>query len=248
MIGNIALVLFAAAGSPNLDGMSSARDPRFDSGERSAARSERERDVRDQWLLSLEGVTRIPLDVGPQIGIETPFGLRLFGSYGWVPQAYIGTLTGIAANATNDARAASVLRLVEYSGNTARVTLGVRPFRKLGFYVDAGYAHVRLNASRDLPDIDIPGVVVLRGGYRATTGLDLWVAELGYQIQIQRRLVLAAGLGVVGTLDAATTITPVGGAPDDPTIRAEAVRRIDRSFESYGYVPTLTLRIGFDLI
>ncbi|HEY3500305.1 MAG TPA: hypothetical protein VGK73_36690, partial [Polyangiaceae bacterium] len=85
---------------------------------------------------------------------------------------------------------------------------------------------------------ELRGEVLVLGG-------ETW---LGYQIQIQRRLVLAAGLGVVGTFDAATTITPVGGAPDDPTIRAEAVRRIDRSFEAYGYVPTLTLRIGFDLI
>lgn len=243
----LALCLFTAGAPANLNAVSSdMRDPRLDSGEqKSPEASDR---VRDQWLLSLEGVTRIPVDVGVQAGVETPFGLRLFASYGWVPQAYIGALTGIAANATDDVRARLLLDSVDYSGHTTRITIGVRPFRRLGLYLDAGYAHVRLNAARDLPDIDIPGVVVLRGGYRATTGLDLWVAELGYQAELGRRLVLGAGVGVVGPIDAKTTITAVNGAPDDPAIRADAVRTVDRSFERYGYVPTLTLRLGFDLI
>jgi hypothetical protein len=216
-----------------------------ETGERKPLFSDR---VRDGWLFSLEGVTHAPIDVGVQAGLEMPFGLRVFGGYGWVPEAYIDTLTGIAARATDDARIIEVLDSAHYSGRTARVTIGIRPFRRLGLYLDAGYAHASLEASRALPQIEIPGYGTLRGGYRMKTGLDLWVVEVGYQVQIARRLVLAAGLGATGTLDARTTIAAVDGAPADADIAAEASRRVDRAFETYGTVPTLTLRIGFDLI
>jgi hypothetical protein len=219
--------------------------PVSEAGERKPLFSDR---VRDGWLFALEGVTHAPIDVGVQAGLEMPFGLRVFGGYGWVPEAYIDTLTGIAARATDDARIIEVLDSAHYSGRTARVTLGVRPFRKLGLYLDAGYAHASLEASRALPQIEIPGYGTLRGGYRMRTGLDLWVVEVGYQVQIARRLVLGAGLGATGTLDAKTTIAAVDGAPTDADIAAEASRRVDRAFETYGTVPTLTLRIGFDLI
>jgi hypothetical protein len=239
MIGPLAFLALTGV-APGAD----SADARFATGERAPMLSDR---VRDEWMLSLEGVTRVPLDVGAQIGFETPFGLRLFAGYAWVPEAYIGTITSIAASATNDSRARALLDSVEYSGRTIRATLGIRPFSRLGLYFDAGYAHVRLRAARDLPDLVVPGVIALRGGYEATSSLDLWVAELGYQFQLERRLVLAAALGMAGTLDAKTGITPVRGAPDDPAIH-EGAREIDRSFEAYGYVPTLTLRLGFDLI
>jgi hypothetical protein len=213
-------------------------------GERGAWPPER---VRDEWLLSIEGVTHVPLDIGAQLGLETPFGLRLFAGYGFVPEVYMGALTGIAASATADPRASLLLDSVEYSGRTARVLLGVRPFPKLGLYLDAGYIHVRLNAARDLPDLALPGVPPLRGGYRASSGLDLWTAELGYQLEWKRRLVLAAALGVAGTIDSRTSITPTGGAPNDPAI-SEGARQVDRAFERYGYLPMLTLRVGFDLL
>ena len=55
--------------------------------------------VRDDWMLSLEAVTRVPIDAGGQIGFETPFGLRLFGGYGWVP--YVDVLTGIVVSSSD---------------------------------------------------------------------------------------------------------------------------------------------------
>lgn len=214
-------------------------------GERKPLFSDR---VRDGWLFSVEAVTHAPIDVGVQVGLETPFGLRVFGGYGWVPAAYIDTLTGIAASATDDSRVIEVLDSAQYGGRTARVTLGIRPFRRIGLYLDAGYAHATLEASRALPQIEIPGYGTLRGGYQLRTGLDLWLVEIGYQLQFARRVVLGVGIGATGTLDAKTTIAAVDGAPSDAEVAAEASRRVDRAFETYGIVPTLTLRLGFDLI
>lgn len=203
--------------------------------------------VREAWTLSIEGVTHAPLDLGAQIGVEAPFGLRVFGGYGWVPEAFIGTVTGLAANATNDLRARLVLESAEYSGSIARVTLGLRPFSKLGFYFDAGYAHVQLSATRQLPNLSIPGEMQPLGGYMATSSLDAWVLEFGHQFRFGRRVVFGAGLGIIGTLNARTRIVPTGGAPDDPLL-LEGARQVDSAFERYGYIPTLTLRLGFDLL
>lgn len=234
---------FAAAPPPSATTAAESEARR--DGERKPLFSDR---VRDGWLFAVEAVTHAPIDLGVQAGVETPFGLRVFGGYGWVPEAFIDTLTGIAASATDDSRIIEVLDSAEYSGRTARVTLGIRPFRKLGLYLDAGYAHATLEASRALPQIEIPGYGTLRGGYRMRTGLDLWLVEVGYQLQVARRFVLAAGIGATGTLDSKTTIAAVDGAPSDADIAAEAARRVDRAFERYGVVPTLTLRLGFDLI
>jgi hypothetical protein len=241
MAGAIGVALFSVFSALAL---SEVEAPAPSRGERAPIISEK---ARDAWMVSLEGVSRAPIDLGVQAGVEMPFGLRVFAGYGWVPDLYIGTVTGIAASASEDPRARLVLNGSDYSGRTLRVLLGVRPFPRLGFYVDAGYANARLNASRTIPELLVPGIVLPRGGYRASTELDLWVAEVGYQHLFSRRLVLAAALGVTGTLGARTGITPTGGAAIHPSL-AEGARQVDRAFERYGYVPTLTLRIGFDLI
>lgn len=240
MAGRIAWLLFPLA----LSSTAAAQAPADTGVERRPVPSDR---VRDAWTLSIEGVTHAPLDIGAQIGVEAPFGLRLFGGYGWVPEAFIGTVTGIAANATSDVRARLVLDSAEYSGRIARVTLGLRPFSKLGFYFDAGYAHVQLSGTREIPDLSSPGVAQPLGGYMAKSSLDAWVLEFGHQFRFGRRMLFGAGLGVIGTLNARTRIVPTGGAPDDPLL-LEGARQVDSAFERYGYVPTLTLRLGFDLI
>ena len=56
---------------------------------------------RDAWMLSLEGVTHAPIDMGFQLGLETPQRVRVFAGYGWVPGSYMNLLTGIAANASS---------------------------------------------------------------------------------------------------------------------------------------------------
>src|SRR5688500_15791326 len=102
---------------------------------------------REQWLLSVEGVTHAPVDIGFQLGVETPFRLRLFGAYGWVPSPYMNLLTGIAAGASDSPYAEALLKQAEYSGRTWRLQAGVRPFRALGLYGDLGYASVRADGS-----------------------------------------------------------------------------------------------------
>ena len=202
---------------------------------------------RQLWLLSVEGVTHAPIDVGVQLGLETPPGVRLFGGYGWVPSAYMSLLTGVAAGSSQNPQAKALLEHADYSGQTWRVQLGLRPLRAIGLYGDVGYARVRAKGLLELQSTGVPELARLGGGYRADTRLDMWLVELGYQAQLANRLVLGLALGAMVTFDATTTITSVDGAPNSKVL-GDAARQADAAFESYGIVPTLTLRLGFDVI
>jgi hypothetical protein len=127
------------------------------------------------------------------------------------------------------------------------VQVGWRPFRALGLYGDVGYTRLSAQGSLDLASSGVPMLQALGGGYLATTRLDMWLFELGYEAQLADRLVMAFALGAMGTLKAQTTITSLNGAPSS-SLLGRAASQADSALESYGVVPTLTLRLGFDLI
>jgi hypothetical protein len=186
--------------------------------------------------------------LGVQLGVETPQGLRLFAGYGWVPGSYMSLLTGVAANASGNSYAKTLLKHATYDGHTWRVQVGWRPFRAIGLYGDVGYAQVRANGALDLASSSIPQLAMFGGGYTANTRLDMWLLELGYQGELADRIVLAVALGAVGTFNSTTSITAVNGAPTSNAILNAAASQADAALEKYGIVPTLTLRLGFDLI
>jgi hypothetical protein len=232
-----------------------AQLPSWSGGQPAAAGGVRERESdasqtkrrRDAWMLSLEAVTHAPIDMGAQLGLETPQRLRLFAGYGWVPGSYMNLLTGIAASASGNSYARALLDDAEYRGHTWRVQVGFRPFRNLGLYGDVGYARLRAKGSLDLASSSVSALADLGGGYRADTKLDMWLFELGYQGQIADRLVLGLALGAMGTVESTTTIASVDGAPSSRLLN-DAATQADEALESYGIVPTLTVRLGFDFI
>jgi hypothetical protein len=199
--------------------------------------------VHDDWLVSVEAATRVPIDAGFQAGVQTPFGLRLFAGYGWVPPAFVDMASRTAGRGT---LARAVLDSADYSGGLARVTLGFQPFKKIGVYLDGGYAHLWLRGSQAIPGFTFESVNFAGGAYNAKSDLDLWLVELGYQAELGGRLVLAVAAGVTGAIDANTSIVPVGSAPNDPALR-NASSQIDHNLRT-NVLPTLTLRVGFDLI
>lgn len=211
-------------------------------------RADTEKNRREAWMLSLEAVTHAPVDMGAQLGLETPQGLRFSAGYGFVPGGYMSLLTGIAASASGDSYARTLLEDARYSGKTWRVQVGLRPFRKLGLYADVGYSRLSARGDWDLSSSGVPQLAALGGGYQARTALDLWLLEIGYQGQLADRLVLGVALGCMGTFGSSTSIVAVDGAPTDNAILTSAANQADSALQKYGYVPTLTLRLGFDLI
>jgi hypothetical protein len=60
--------------------------------------------------------------------------------------------------------------------------------------------------------------------------------------------VLALALGFMGTFNAKTSIVAVGGAPTNSAVLKSAASQADTALQKYGFAPTLTLRLGFDMI
>ena len=197
------------------------------------------------WRLSLQGATHAPIDVGVLASLETPLRLRLSIGYGWVPSAYSGLLTGIAASASGNAQVGAILNHTSYQGRTFRGQAGVRPFRSLGLYADFGYARLSVDGTLDLAASGVPALQSLGGGYQAHTAVDMWLVEVGSQQELWDRVIMGLAFGVMGTFDARTSITSENGAPTSPVL-GQAAKQTDAALKAYGFVPTITLRLGFD--
>jgi hypothetical protein len=198
---------------------------------------------RDSWLLALEGVLRAPSDVGVQAGVEFPFRLRVFTGFGYMP---VGWLTGFVADVTPNRAARAVLTLPSYSGTIWRLQVGVRPFRKLGFYADAGYAHASIRGTYT-PSDAVADEFDIGGAFAVDSSLNLWLVEIGHEWVVARRGVLALGLGVMSTFDANTNIAYTGAGPR-PAELARGEHLADDALESYGTIPFVTVRVGVDLL
>ncbi|MDF3068384.1 MAG: hypothetical protein K0R38_3985 [Polyangiaceae bacterium] len=243
-----AVVAYSAPASAQLPVRYDTGSTRGEADRRPDATVAEDKNRRDAWMLSLEAVTHAPVDMGAQLGVETPQGLRASLGYGFVPGGYMSLLTGIAANASGDSYARTLLEDARYSGKTWRVQIGLRPLRKLGLYADVGYSRLSARGDWDLSSSGVPQLEAVGGGYQARTALDLWLLEIGYQGQVGDRLVLGVALGCMGTFGSSTRIVAVDGAPTDNAILTSAANQADTALQKYGYVPTLTLRLGFDLI
>ncbi|HTQ04520.1 MAG TPA: hypothetical protein VMI54_11720 [Polyangiaceae bacterium] len=195
------------------------------------------------FMLALEGFATAPTDVGIEAGIETPFGLRVFGDYGWIPAASLAWIHGASVS---DGGANATLDVTGASGHLFRLKIGIRPIRSLGLYLDAGYGHAELSATGSVTG-SVAGVGSLSDAYRASTNVDLWLAELGYQWKFENRLVVGLGLGFMGTLGAHTKITSVDGASDSGALGV-AETAADGALQAYGFLPTLNLRAGFNVL
>lgn len=235
----------ASTPSPTTVGTTPVYAARNDTRDKVTQEPTAESKNRRDWTLALEGAANVPLDIGFEAGVDTPIGLRLFGGYGWIVAPYAAFLRG-ASVADGPARAR--IDDAHASGHLLRAKLGIRPFRKLGLYFDAGYARAELDGTVDVTG-SVSGLGSVSGGYSASSSLDLWLVELGYQAKIENRLVLAVGLGFTGTIAANTTISPLGAAQqgDATTIRL-AESSADHALEKYGYLPTLNLKLGFNLL
>jgi len=197
------------------------------------------------WILSLEATTHAPIDMGIQSGVDTPFRLRLSFGYGWVPSVYSSFLTSIAASASGDAQVSAILNHTTYQGHTYRGQVGVRPFRSMGLYADFGLARLSMDGSLDLATSGVPALQGLGGNYQAHTTVEMWLVEVGSQHELWDSVIMGLAFGVMGTFDSQTSITPENGAPTSPALD-QAAKQTDAALKAYGFVPTLTLRLGFD--
>ncbi len=222
--------------------------PRAETPARDHGDTHKNHRVSDDWMLSVEAVTHAPLDIGLQLGFEAG-PLRLSGGYGRVPRAYLRLVTRAAGNASGaDPLATALINDGFQGGYTWRIQGGLRPFGKLGLYLDAGYARVALSGSLDSSALVAADQLGVQGGYNIDTVLQMWLVELGYQAHIGGHVVVAIGAGVMGTFAADTNITTKSGSVRLPNVDSSTTSTVNTLLEEHGYLPTLTLRAGFDFI
>lgn len=253
-----ALATHGAPASAQFDARSVAVERQSAPVERDSAAHGGTRDGA-RWLLSLEAVTNAPVDMGARVTLEAPFRARLSLGAGVVPRPYLKAVNRIVAAAgAYQERTADIVDGSFDDGSTWRAQVGFRPFAGYGFYIDGGYSRVRLSGNvyvadvaPSLGDLVIAGVSVRDAGYRVTMTMHLWLVEIGWQARVFDRLVLGAGLGVMGTVSARTRAEPdfeQGRSAVARALSRRATQTIDDAIETYGYLPTLTVRLGFGLL
>ncbi len=210
-------------------------------------------------MFSLEAVTNAPVDIGGRVTIEAPFRVRLSMGFGAIPGAYVGLIND--ALATAGAYDGFVARSVDAAfnrGTSWRSQIGLRPFKNSGFYLDGGYAVITLQGRLSGSDVaamaanfDVDTTGIDQGAYELETEVRMWAAEMGWQGQLNDGLVFGIGIGVLGTLSSKSlvrTSSEAGSSGPQGLATTAAVAFLDQQIETYGYLPTLTVRLGYDLL
>jgi hypothetical protein len=205
------------------------------------------------WHLGVEAGTDVPLSVGGRLSLEAPYGVRASTSLGVMPDPYVDLVNAVIVAADGyDERTAELVADTMENAMVWRLQLGWRPFRRWGFYVDAGYSLVSLSGDVNVSELAIlalgdtpPGSDILQSfGIRST--LHLAVAELGYEWVVFDRLVIRAAAGFAGAIDSSTEIEAKGEASEPLVGLAQrAAERFDDRYTSYLYTPTVTFQLGY---
>lgn len=209
------------------------------------------------WHVRTESVTDAPLQVGQRVVAEFPGRLRLTSDVGWMPGDYVHAINEIILYFDGYDRDTAVL--VEESLTSSMVwrqSLGWRPFRRAGFYLEGGYTLVTLGGG-----VALSTVLAESTGYRIPdwmfegyefgleTDLHMATAELGWEGRIWRRLAWRFALGGFYTVNAETEITPNFDAGllqwyvDDFCDDSE--RDLDGKYEEWFHAPTVTVGLGY---
>lgn len=214
---------------------------------------------KDDFHLRAEAASDFPLDVAGRVTLEGPLRLRLSTSLGVLPSQYVDGLNGVLVNA--HAYSDGIGQLV---GDTFRSSLvfrthvGIRPFAKSGFYIDAGYGLVSLggdaNAGRAISDATkwkVPAgshVNVADLNFSLSSKIHMLDVELGWELTIARHIALRFAFGGAFTMTSTTTITPEFSYPSQASIQPYLNRAsglLDHIYQNYGFVPVLTVGAGY---
>ncbi|HEY6562179.1 MAG TPA: hypothetical protein VI072_33155 [Polyangiaceae bacterium] len=218
--------------------------------DRGHTRSEDAENFRDQWMVALSLATHAPVDLGLELAVETPIRLRFLAGLGYVPSGYLSVITGalVGADALNDESRTLIEDGFE-SGRAWRLGIGIRPFKNFGAYLDGGFSHLSVSGSIDANEARELTGVRLSTSYKVKSSLSAWFLELGYQGLIADRVLLAFGFGVMRSINSRTSADPTGQPSATESLFDDAATNAaDDAIEKYGIIPTLNLRLGFDVI
>ena len=211
---------------------------------------------QEGWKFRLEANTDFPLGVGGRVAAVSPWRLYLTTSVDVLLPAYVQAGNGIATAAgLYDQRKADFIENAVKNSVAWRTHLGWQPFATSGFYVEAGYGLLALGgqtnpeeALTSLLYLDPPGGEATERQYRVRALVHQLDLELGWRWKLAEHWSLRAGLGGTVTLDSNSRVEPQEGPGDSLLVEAFsrlAENKIDTTFERYGYLPTLSLSVGY---
>lgn len=202
--------------------------------------------------------TDVPVAVSLRGDIEFPGRLRLMASGGVMPGAYLSAFNGIitAAGGGNSQGTNGLLGAQLDHGTAWRVQAGWRPFPGAGFLLMGGYGRIDVSGSANARDVitAVTGtappasVPEATGVYDVASTLHTVTAELGWEfLFFNDHLALQTAVGFVGTIDSRTTITPrfASTTPGAAAARTAAQNYVDGVLQSYAFLPTFSLSLGY---
>jgi hypothetical protein len=213
------------------------------------------------YHLDLRVQTDFPISVGARIAAELPYRLQLSTSLGGLPGGYVDVINAVvvAAGGYDDATA-QVVRGALSSSLVWRTHVGWRPFKRRGFYFEAGYGLVTLGG--DLTGEDV--LVIATGGqapsppgmrhpleYDVRSTLHMIDAELGWRWLVWHdRIVISAALGFAGTVASKTVIEPHSPSRLTDTAMLQSFAHegevyLDGIYTQYVMVPVATVGVGY---
>lgn len=232
---------------------SSSRASAADPAEAPAAPAAR----ADAWRLQASAATDVPLDLGARLAVEAPFRMRLSTTLGYLPSFYSQTMNALLVK--EGAYGQSTADLIEaalHSSLVWRTHAGVRPFPKLGLYLDVGYGLVALGGSATGGQLisDITGLALppappgqpLQFDVRST--LHMVDVEVGYEVSAWDHLHLRLALGGAFTFAASTTVTPKNAVVDTVVLDAfcaQTAGYLNGTYTRYVHTPVVSASAGY---
>ncbi len=205
----------------------------------------------DEWMFSLEAVTNLPIDVGGRVTLQSPSRVRLSTGFGAVPNSYLGIISRFFDGSSAYEDLVGDRAAIDFGGGTSwRTQIGLQPLPNRGLYLDAGYSLTNVKG-RVYADNEAQSPGASDESYALRTRIHFWFLEAGWQARLDSGWLLGLGLGVMGAANARTSVDPTaadGRTPAEIEAGKEAVKKFDDKVRDKGYLPTLTLRVGHDLI
>ena len=215
----------------------------------------------ESWRVSVEGVTRLPVDIGIQVRLQSPYWFRLTAGLGTIPGTFVDAATDtLESKGAFDAATASIISSAFGDGSTWNVRLGIRPSERFGFYGDVGLARVALEGRLQLDEVvpadllqQVPVAVPDSFEYQLETQVNLFLLEAGWEGHIGRHLLFGVGIGLLLVNSSTSSVRSNFEPPDLAIVQTrlteaetEAIDTIGSSIDSFGVLPTISLRLGVD--
>ena len=200
----------------------------------------------ERYAIDLSFGTSVPLSVGVDARLETPFGLTAHLGAGHAPSAYLGMVASMlqGADVYPDSASAAVFQAI--GGGAWNVRLGVGAMLFDGLEIDAGYTF--FTAASALDPSAIEAAIGQRPPFPGSMQVPLSITvhalhvRAGWRLVVLDRLVVRLGLGWTHALGSEVHMSvPSSFRPH--ALRAETA--IHRAIQSYGFTPEILLSAGY---